>query len=380
MELFTARDLAVYMVPPGSGNEVIAHQVLELERYRLPALSLYKDIMALPDHLEKITEELLSVAAHAIVGFGKLPITEERLRLASKFFLYPNKNKMLNFAVMDATPAEDYLKDLDNEFVNHTELSGLLGINVIDPAYITPSVERYWQRVLATKEASARLALSALLIRHMYEQGILLMYSGRYTGVVGYVLDSKLYKPDNCLQALAASLILNSGKFSTTYNGNSIRLNNNGEARLSNGYKAPIDMLLLAATEHIAELLSMLTAGCYGAVQNYQCVLDSVIRDGACTNVNAVKVYGSTGHIAMVYEDESSAVLQVDKSQLQRPALAIRFADDTYRSTWNWKNETVCTDEAGRLTAVLNEVFAHTTTVGDAVEAILKYYMPRPEQ
>lgn len=380
MELFTVRDLALYMVQPGSSNEIIEHQVLELERHRLPALSLYKDIMALPDHLVKITEELLSVAAHAIVGFSGLPITEERLRLAAKFFLYPNKNKMLGFAIMDATPAEDYLRNLDNEFVNHTELSCLLGINIIEPAYITPSVERYQQRVLATKEASARLVLSALLVRHMYEQGILLMYSDRCTGVVGYVLDSKLYKPDNCLQALAVSLILNIGKFSTTYNSNPIRLNSNGEAWVSNCYKAPVDILLLAATEHIAELLSMLTAGYYGAVQNYQCLLDSIVRDGARTNVNAVKVYGSTGHIAMVWEDESSAILQVDKSQLQRPALAIRFADGTYRSTWNWKKETAHGSEFDRLTAVLNEVFAHTTTVGDAVEAISEYYMPRSEQ
>lgn len=97
MELFTVRDLALYVVPPGSSNEVIEHQALELERHGLPALSLLKDIIALPDHLEKITEELLSVAAHAIVGFSELPITEERLRLAAKFFLYPNKNKMLGF-------------------------------------------------------------------------------------------------------------------------------------------------------------------------------------------------------------------------------------------------------------------------------------------
>lgn len=377
MELFTVRDLAVYMVPPGSNDEIIAHQVLELERHRLPALSLYKDILALPDHLEKITEELISVAAHTIVVFGKLPITEERLRLAAKFFLYPNKNKMLGFAIMDATPAEDYLRDLDSEFVNHTELSCLLGINIIEPSYVTPSVERYQQRVLATKEVSARLALSALLMRHMYEQGVLLMYSDRYSGVVGYVLDSKLYKPDNCLQALVVSLILNSGKFSTTYNGNLIRLNNNGEARLSNGYKAPIDMLLLAATEHIAELLAMLTAGCYAEVQDYQRLLDSIIRDGACTTVNTVKFYGLPRHIAMVCGDGSSAILQVDKSQTQRPALAIRFADDTYRATWNWKTGAVYDDESSRLTAILSEVFAHATTVGDAVENILKYYTLR---
>lgn len=31
MELFTIRDLALYMVQPGSSNEVIEHQALELE-------------------------------------------------------------------------------------------------------------------------------------------------------------------------------------------------------------------------------------------------------------------------------------------------------------------------------------------------------------
>lgn len=378
MGLFTVRDLALYMVPPGSSNEVIEHQVLELERHRLPALSLYKDIMALPDHLEKITEELLSVAAHAIVGFSGLPITEERLRLAAKFFLYPNKNKMLGFAIMDATPTEDYLRDLDNEFVNHAELSCLLGVNIIEPAYITPSVERYQQRVLTTGEGTARLALSALLVRHMYEQGILLMYCNRYTGVVGYVLDSKLYEPNNCLQALAVSLILNSCKFSTTYNSNPIRLNSNGEAWVSNCYKAPADILLLAATEHIAELLGVFTAGRYSVVQDYERLLGIIMHDGACTNVNTVKVYGLPKYIAVVCEDYSSAILQVDKSQMRRPALAVRFASGTYLSTWNWGTETARNDESSKLIAVLNEVFAHTTTVDDAVETILKYYMPRP--
>lgn len=377
MELFTVRDLALYMVQPGSNAEVIEHQTLELERHRLPALSLYKDIMALPDHLEKITEELLSVAAHAIVGFSELPITEERLRLAAKFFLYPNKNKMLGFAIMDATPAEDYLRDLDNEFVKHTELSCLLGVNIIEPAYITPSVERYQQRVLTTKEATARLALSALLVRHMYEQGILLMYHNRYTGVVGYVLDSKLYEPNNCLQALAVSLILNSGKFSTTYNSNPIRLNSNGEAWVSNCYKAPVDILLLAATEHIAELLGVLTAGRYSVVRDYERLLGIIMQDGACTNVNTAKVYGLPKYIAIVCEDRSSAILQVDKSPIRRPALAVRFASGTYLSTWNWGTETAHNDESSKLIAVLNEVFAHTTTVDDAVETILKYYMPR---
>lgn len=377
MELFTVRDLALYMVQPGSNAEVIEHQALELERHRLPALSLYKDIMALPDHLEKITEELLSVAAHAIVGFSELPITEERLRLAAKFFLYPNKNKMLGFAIMDATPAEDYLRDLDNEFVKHTELSCLLGVNIIEPAYITPSVERYQQRVLTTEEATARLALSALLVRHMYEQGILLMYHNRYTGVVGYVLDSKLYEPNNCLQALAVSLILNSGKFSTTYNSNPIRLNSNGEAWVSNCYKAPVDILLLAATEHIAELLGVLTAGRYSVVRDYERLLGIIMQDGACTNVNTAKVYGLPKYIAIVCEDRSSAILQVDKSPIRRPALAVRFACGTYLSTWNWGTETARNDESSKLIAVLNEVFAHTTTVDDAVETILKYYMPR---
>lgn len=365
------------MVQSGSNDEVIEHQVLELERHRLPALSLYKDIMALPDHLEKITEELLSVAAHAIVGFSELPITEERLRLAVKFFLYPNKNKMLGFAIMDATPAEDYLRDLDNEFVNHTELSCLLGVNIIEPAYITPSVERYQQRVLATVEGTTRLALSALLVRHMYEQGILLMYHNRYTGVVGYVLDSKLYEPNNCLQALAVSLILNSGKFSTTYNSNPIRLNSNGEAWVSDCYKAPVDILLLAATEHIAELLAILTAGRYSVVQDYERLLGIIMRDGACTNVNTVKVYGLPKYIAVICEDYSAAILQVDKFQMRRPALAIRFASGTYLSTWNWGTETARNDDSSKLIAVLNEVSAHTTTVDDAVETILKYYMPR---
>jgi len=377
MELFTVRDLALYMVQPGSNDEVIEHQALELERHRLPALSLYKDILALPDHLEKITEELLSVAAHAIVGFSELPITEERLRLAARFFLYPNKNKMLGFAIMDATPAEDYLRDLDNEFVNHTELSCLLGVNIIEPAYITPSVERYQQRVLTAGEATARLALSALLVRHMYEQGILLMYHNRYTGVVGYVLDSKLYEPNNCLQALAVSLILNSGKFSTTYNSNHIRLNSNGEAWVSNCYKAPVDILLLAATEHIAELLGVLTAGRYSVVQDYERLLGIIMRDGACTNVNTVKVYGLPKYIAVVCEDYSSAILQVDKSQMRSPALAVRFASGTYLSTWNWRTEAARNDESSRLATILNEVSAHTTTVDDAVETILKYYMPR---
>lgn len=377
MGLFTVRDLALYMVQPRSSNEIIEHQVLELERHRLPALSLYKDIMVLPDHLEKITEELLSVAAHAIVGFSELPITEERLRLAAKFFLYPNKNKMLGFAIMDATPAEDYLRNLDNEFVNHTELSCLLGVNIIEPAYITPSVERYQQRVLTTVEATARLALSALLVRHMYEQGILLMYHNRYTGVVGYVLDSKLYEPNNCLQALAVSLILNSGKFYTTYNSNPIRLNSNGEACVSNCYKAPVDILLLAATEHIAELLGVLTAGRYSVVQDYERLLGIIMRDGACTNVNTVKVYRLPKYIAVVCEDYSAAILQVDKSQMRRPALAIRFASGTYLSTWNWGTATARSDESSKLIAVLNEVSAHTTTVDDAVETILKYYMPR---
>lgn len=69
--------------------------------------------------------------------------------------------------------------------------------------------------------------------------------------------------------------------------------------------------------------------------------------------------------------------MQVDKSQMRRPALAVRFASGTYLSTWNWGTETVRNDESSKLTTILNDVFEHTTTVGDAVEAILKYYMPR---
>ena len=51
-----------------------------------------------------------------------------------------------------------------------------------------------FDNLMARPKGTARLALSALLVRHMYEQGILLMYCNRYTGVVGYVLDSKLYE------------------------------------------------------------------------------------------------------------------------------------------------------------------------------------------
>lgn len=192
------------------------------------------------------------------------------------------------------------------------------------------------------------------------------------------MLDSKLYEPNNCLQALAVSLILNSGKFSTTYNSNPIRLNSNGEAWVSNCYKAPADILLLAATEHIAELLGVFTARRYSVVQDYERLLGIIMHDGACTNVNTVKVYGLPKYIAVVCEDYSSAILQVDKSQMRRPALAVRFASGTYLSTWNWGTETARNDESSKLIAVLNEVFAHTTTVDDAVETILKYYMPRP--
>lgn len=62
---------------------------------------------------------------------------------------------------------------------------------------------------------------------------------------------------------------------------------------------------------------------------------------------------------------------------MRRPALAIRFASGTYLSTWNWGTETARNDDSSKLIAVLNEVSAHTTTVDDAVETILKYYMPR---
>lgn len=173
MKLFTVRDLAEYMVPPNSSDDVIAHQVLELESHGLPALWLYKDVMALPEYLAKITDELLSVAAHAIVNFCRLPITDARLNLATKFLLYPNKDNLLRFAGLCDATVDGYLTGVDTEFVDHSELSNLLGVTVIEPAYVMPSVERYQHKVLSTESATDRLALSALLVRHLYEQGVL---------------------------------------------------------------------------------------------------------------------------------------------------------------------------------------------------------------
>lgn len=377
MKLFTVRDLAEYMVPHNSSDDVIAHQVLELESYRLPALWLYKDVMALPEYLTKITDELLSVVVHAIVNFCRLPITDARLNLATKFLLYPNKDNLLRFAGMCDATVDDYLTGIDTEFVDHSELSNLLGVTVIEPAYVMPSVERYQHKVLSTESATDRLALSALLVRHLYEQGVLFSYyADKYTHAVGYRLDSKIYKDDNCLQALAVSVILNSGKFTAAYGDDVLRLTSDGIARMLNGNKAPIDAILLTATQHIAGLINKLKDGSFTPLAHYTQLLEHVVLNGQCTQVNQAKFYGVSEYIALKLDGDSSAVLQIDKSQLQHSALAVRLSDGRYCSVPNWKDNAVPNFSKDKLNAILTELYKHTTTVDEAATAILNYYEP----